>query len=319
MAPMADRWTLSPRAFRGVALGAVIALTLTIVSGAAVRLTGSGLGCDTWPKCDTTSVVAPLQFHAWVEFGNRLVNALVTVAALGAFAAALRRRPRRRDLTWLSFGLVIGLIAEVVLGGIVVYTKLDPVLVSLHFLLGLVFLAVAVVLHQRSGRPDRTAPAQPLVGSVPMALARLTLLALAVVVTIGTVVTSTGPHGGAPGTPRYHLSLHAVAQLHGTSVEAFLAVTLLMFGFLIRSGAPPRVIGRAEVMLLALVAQAAVGYTQYFDHDPVGVVALHVAGATLLVIATLHFYFGLWSRPPVETAAVDRSAADGPALAEAIG
>ena len=319
MAPMAERWTVSPRAFRAVAFGAVVALALTIISGAAVRLSGSGLGCDTWPKCDTTSVVAPWQFHAWVEFGNRLVNALVTVAALGAFAAALRRRPRRRDLTWLSFGLVVGLIAEVVLGGIVVYSKLDPILVSLHFLLGLAFLAVAVALHLRAGVPDGAEPAQPLVGSVPITLARLTLLALTVVVTLGTVVTSTGPHGGAPGTPRYHLSLHTVAQLHSTSVEAFLAVTLLMFGFLVRSGAPPPVLRRAEVMLLALVAQAAVGYTQYFDGDPVGVVAVHVAGAALLVVATMRFYFGLWSRPPIETASLAQAGAAGPALAEAVG
>lgn len=298
MGPMSSRWSVSPRAFRRIALAAVVALVLTVISGAAVRLTGSGLGCDTWPKCDTTSVVAPLQFHAWVEFGNRLINALVTIASIGAYIAAVRRRPRRRDLTWLSFGLVLGLVAEVVLGGIVVYSKLNPVLVSLHFLLGLAFLAVAVVLHERSRLDDDRQPARPLVGAWQIRLARLCLLALTVVAVLGTVVTSTGPHGGSPGTPRYHLSLHAVAQLHGTSVEAFLAVTLLMLWTLVRSGAPAAVLRRAEIMLVALVAQAAVGYTQYFEGDPVGIVALHVAGASLLVIATIHYYFGLWARAP---------------------
>ena len=302
---MWSRWSVTPGAFRRVALAAVVALALTVISGAAVRLTGSGLGCSTWPKCDGTSVVAPMQFHAWVEFGNRLINALVTIASIGAFVAARRRRPRRRDLSWLSFGLVVGLVAEVVLGGIVVYTKLNPVLVSLHFLLGLAFLAVAVVLHQRARLQDDGGPARPLVGRLQIALARLCLLALTVVAVLGTVVTSTGPHGGAPGTPRYHLSLHAVAQLHGTSVEIFLGVTLLMLWTLARSGAPPAVLRRAEIMLVALAAQAAVGYTQYFEGDPVGVVALHVAGASLLVIATIHYYFGLWERASASAGAPD--------------
>ncbi len=294
---MPDRWTVSPIAFRRIALGAVVALVLVIVSGAAVRLTGSGLGCSTWPKCDATSVVAPMQYHAWVEFGNRLINAVVTVAALGAFAAALRRRPRRRDLTWLSFGLVVGLVAEVVLGGIVVYTKLNPVLVSLHFLLGLAFLAEAVVLYERARLDDRAGPVRDLVGPAPMRMAQIGLGALAVVATLGTVVTSTGPHGGAPGSPRYHYSLHAVAQIHGTSVEIFIALTVVMMWTLVRSGAPRPVLRRAEIMLVTLLAQAGVGYAQYFGGDPVGVVAIHVAGASLLVVATLHHYFGLRARP----------------------
>jgi len=122
-----------------------------------------------------------------------------------------------------------------------------------------------------------------------------------VVVALGTIVTSTGPHGGAPDAPRYHFSLHAVAQIHGTSVEVLLAVTLLMLWSLVRSGAPKGVLHRAEVMLIVMAAQAGVGYAQYFDGDPVGIVAVHVAGASLLVIAVLHFYFGLWAR--VRTAA----------------
>lgn len=305
MGPMSGRWTISPDTFRRITLAAVVALTLTVVSGAAVRLTGSGLGCSTWPKCDSASVVAPMQFHAWVEFGNRLINALVTVASIGAFAAALRRRPRRSDLTWLSFGLVIGLVAEVVLGGIVVYSKLNPVLVSAHFVLGLAFLALAAVLHQRARLADERAAARPLVGPLQIGLSRLCLGLLTVVVILGTVVTSTGPHGGSPDTPRYHLSLHAVAQLHGTAVEVFLALTLIMLWTLARSGAPAPILRRAEILLVALVAQAAVGYTQYLAHDPVGVVALHVAGASVLVIAAVHYYFGLWERAPLAARAPD--------------
>jgi cytochrome c oxidase assembly protein subunit 15 len=276
-------------------------LALTIISGAAVRLTGSGLGCPDWPSCTTTSVVAPLQGHAWIEFGNRLINALVTVASIGAFVAALRRQPRRGDLTILSAGLVAGLLAEVMLGGLVVYAKLAPALVSVHFLLGLVFLANAVALHDRARRPDTYAAegGRPvvLVGRVQLGLSWLALVALAVVVTLGTVVTSTGPHGGSPTAKRYGFSLHAVAQLHGASAEAFMAITLALLWSLSRTGAPRAVIRRAQVVFVAMVAQAAVGYIQYFNHDPVGVVAIHVAGASLLVIAVLRFHLGLWAHP----------------------
>jgi len=280
-----------------MALVAVCALTLTIISGAAVRLTGSGLGCPNWPDCTATSIVAPLRFHAWVEFANRLINAAVSVASIGMLAAALLRRPRRRDLTWLSAAMVLGLAAEVVIGGIVVLTKLDPVVVSIHFLVGLAFLAVAVILHQRSKPPDSAPPARPMVGKGQIALARLAMAALVVVASLGTVVTSTGPHGGSPGTPRYPFSLHSVAQLHGSSAEVFLAITLAMLWSLSRSSAPRPVINRGLVMLLALGAQAAIGYTQYFSGDPVGIVALHVAGASLLVIAAVQYYMGLWTHP----------------------
>lgn len=305
MTAMPPRWTVSPRTFRRIALAVVVALALTIISGAAVRLTGSGLGCPDWPNCTRASVVAPLQSHAWIEFGNRLINAVVTVACIGVLVAALRRHPRRRDLTLLSMGVLIGLVAEVVLGAVVVYSKLDPVVVTIHFLLGLVFLAVAVWLHERAGRPDDPAPASPLVGSLVIGLARLGSLALAVVVTLGTVVTSTGPHAGAPDVPRYHLSLHAVAQIHGTAVEAYLGLTLLMLWMLVKTGAPSPVLRRAEVLLGALGVQAAVGYTQYLSGDPVGLVALHVAGASVLVVAALRFYFGLWSRAALSPRAAD--------------
>jgi cytochrome c oxidase assembly protein subunit 15 len=296
-------WSVSPRAFQWIAAGAVWALVLTVISGAAVRLTGSGLGCPDWPDCTASSVVAPLQLHAWVEFGNRLVNAIVTLAAVGAFLAARRRRPRRADLTLLAGGLVVGLLAEVVLGALVVHYRLAPALVMAHFLFGLVFLAGAVVLHHRAAIPDEQATAArvPVVGRLPTTLARLQLIAIAVVVTLGTVVTSTGPHGGDPTARRFGFSLHTVAQLHGTSVEVLLCLTVVTMWALARSGAPGRVMRRAELLLVALVAQAAVGYAQYLSGDPVTLVAFHVAGACVLVVAALHFYFSLFAPAVVAT------------------
>jgi cytochrome c oxidase assembly protein subunit 15 len=277
-------------------------MALTIVSGAAVRLTGSGLGCPDWPKCTATSAVAPLQVHAWIEFGNRLVNAFVTIAALGAFGAALLRAPRRRDLTWLSAGLVVGLVVEVALGGLTVQHKLAPGFVMAHFLVAIVFLADAVVLHYRSGLPEpdesgRWPAPVLLVGRPVLWLARLVLLATAVVITLGTIVTSTGPHGGDPTARRFGFSLHRVAQLHGASVETLLALTILLLWSLARSHPPTAVMRRAEIVLVAMVAQAAVGYIQYSNGDPVGVVAVHVAGASILVIAMLRFYLGLTDYP----------------------
>ncbi len=134
-----------------------------------------------------------------------------------------------------------------------------------------------------------------MVGRSSLILARLQLLATAVAATLGTVVTSTGPHGGDPKARRFDFSLHTVAQLHGTSVEILLALTLILMWNLARTGAPGPVMRRAQVVLVALVAQAAVGYSQYFTGDPVALVAVHVAGACALVVATLRFYLGLWA------------------------
>ena len=296
---------IGPEGFRRVALAAVWALVLTIVSGAAVRLTGSGLGCPDWPQCTHASVVAPLQLHAWVEFGNRLINAAVSIASIGALVAAWRRAPRRRDLTLLSAGLVVGLLAEIVMGAVVVYSKLNPTLVSLHFLLGLAFLAVAVVLHDRAGRPDAALDRRAMVPPAQILLSRTLLIGLAAVAALGTVVTSTGPHGGDPTARRYHFSLHSVAQLHGTAVEVFLAISLLTLWLLVRHGAPRPVVKRGQIMLASLIAQAVVGYSQYLNGDPVALVGVHVAGASLVVVTTIRFHLGLWSHVPAAAACDD--------------
>ncbi|MHB1535594.1 MAG: COX15/CtaA family protein, partial [Acidimicrobiales bacterium] len=307
---------LSPARFQTIAGLSVWALALLIVTGAAVRLTGSGLGCADWPNCTRSDLIAPLQFHAWVEFANRLVNAVITIASLGAVVAALARAPRRRDLTLLSLGLLIGLLVEVVLGALTVESGLAPGYVSADFLLAVVFLADAVVLHHRAGLPDAppagavaaaaipgagrarlTGPACRRVGRRPLILARLLLVNASIVVVLGTVVTSTGPHGGAPTAPRYHLSLHRVAQLHGSSVEVFLVLTLLTLWAMARSGAPPDIMRRGEVLLAVLVVQGGIGYTQYLAGDPAGLVQLHIVGAVALIVAVLRFNLALTGRP----------------------
>jgi len=304
-------WALSatPVFYRRSAALAVAALAVGIVSGGAVRLTGSGLGCRDWPGCTVTSIVAPLQYHAWIEFGNRLVNVLITIGVVLVAIAAFRRRPRRRDLVALSGGLVAGIFAEVVLGGETVLHKLAPPFVMAHFLLAMVLLVNAVVLYNRARQPEDVAgppkggatlpPPRRLVRPSHVVASRCMLGLTAVVVVLGTVVTSTGPHAGAPGVRRFGFSLHTVAQLHGPSVEVLLAVTVATLWSMHRSRVAPAVLRRGEVLLVVLVSQAAVGYTQYLTGDPVLLVGVHIAGATTVVIAMVTFNLGLYTREPV--------------------
>src|SRR5919202_2069669 len=145
---------VSPAAYRRLTAVVTVAVAFIIVTGGAVRITGSGLGCPDWPTCAQDRLVAPWEYHAMVEFVNRTVTGLVSVAVIVAVLASLLRRPRRRDLTWLSLGLVGGVVAQIVLGGLTVLFELKPGFVMAHFLLSLVLLADAVVLHHRARLPD---------------------------------------------------------------------------------------------------------------------------------------------------------------------
>lgn len=287
---------------------AVVALALIIVSGAAVRLTGSGLGCPDWPTCAAGRVVAPWRYHALVEFGNRLITVALSLVVMLCVLGALVRERRRRDLTWLALGLVGGLMAEIVLGGITVLEKLAPPFVMAHFILAVLFLADGVILHHRAGLPEEPiagrpgharvrGPAVRLVSAEQLLLARLLLVATGLVVVLGTVVTSSGPHGGDPRAPRFGYSLHDVAQLHGSSVEVYLVFTLATLGLMIRSRAPRKVIRAGELLLATMVVQGAIGYTQYFLGVPAALVGFHVAGAVLVVLTVLRFNLVLTARP----------------------
>jgi heme a synthase len=309
---------LSPAGFRKLAALSVVGLCLIIVSGAAVRLTGSGLGCPDWPTCAAGNVVAPWRFHAWVEFGNRLITGGLSVAIVLAVLGALVRRTRRRDLNLLSYGLVAGLVAEIILGGLTVEHKLAPGFVMSHFLLAILFLADAVILHHRAGLPEEpspgrqgrsrvTGPVVHLVSGEQRALGRLLLVATMVVITLGSVVTSTGPHGGAPNAPRFGFSLHDVAQLHGSSVEVYLVFVVITLWLMVRSGAPRVIVRSAEALLVAIVIQGAIGYIQYFSGVPAWLVEIHVAGAVIVAIAVLRLNLVLTARPavvPTEVAVV---------------
>ncbi|MDQ6728535.1 MAG: COX15/CtaA family protein [Actinomycetota bacterium] len=291
------RPTLSPPAYRRITLVAMVALVFIIVTGGAVRLSGSGLGCPDWPTCASNRIVAPWQYHAMVEFGNRTITGLVSVAVILAVLGSLLRVPKRRNLVWLSVGLVGGVVGQIVLGGLTVLFKLRPGFVMAHFLLSMVLLADAVVLHHRAGRP--AGPTRPAVSGDLLALGRLSVAAAAIVIFLGTVVTSSGPHGGDEHAERLPFLLKDVTRLHGIAVMLFLAIVLLSLWRLWKAGAPPVLMRRGEQLLAVLVAQAGVGYVQYFTGVPVVLVGIHILGAATVWVAVLRFHlaFSVPDRP----------------------
>jgi len=284
---------VSPSAYRRITLMAVVALGFIIVTGGAVRLTGSGLGCPDWPTCDADRVVAPWDYHAMVEFVNRTITGLVSVAVMLAVLGSLLRRPRRRDLVWLSLGLVGGVLGQIILGGLTVLFHLAPPLVMGHFLLSMVLLADAIVLHHRAGETGgdkRTAPS--VVSPELRLLGRLVVVVAGVAIFLGTVLTGAGPHGGDEDVERLPLFVPDVARLHGLSVMIFLALVLVTLWRLRRDGAPTGLLRRGDVLLVAVAAQAAVGYVQYFTGVPVVLVGVHILGATVVWATALRFLLG---------------------------
>ena len=295
---------LSPRAYSKLTLAALIALAAIVVTGAAVRLTGSGLGCPNWPTCAEGQIVAPLEYHAMVEFVNRLVTGVVSVAVILAVLGALFRVPRRRDLTWLALGLVGGVIGQIVLGGLVVLSHLWPPLVMGHFVLSMLLLFDAMVLHHRATQPD-DGEVRAAVAAGQVTQGRLLVVSAAIAIFLGTVVTGSGPHAGSHDgelIERLPLDVGTVARLHGISVMVFLVFTLFLLWNVQRGGALSSVVRRGVVLLVVLVAQAGVGYLQYFLSVPAALVALHVAGAVAVWLSVLRFALGMHVHVPTRVA-----------------
>ena len=287
------------------ALAGIVVSALIILTGAAVRLSQSGLGCTNWPDCTAHSIGAagatgdPL-IHRWIEFGNRLVTVAIFVVAIGVCIAVWRFRlptGRRRDLIWLAAAQPAAIVLQAVLGGLVVLTKLNPALVSLHFLASVALVAATVGLYVRcqegTGRP------------VPFVPRTVRLAAIGIVGTIalmmaaGTVVTGTGPLAGAANVARYHLPLEGATQLHADIgwLLAGLMVALLLG---LRLAAAPRKAVRLGWLLLGLIAlQGVIGYTQYFTGVPAGLVWCHVTGSVAIWITALLLPYSLRDRGSV--------------------
>jgi len=290
---------LSPLAYRRITIVAAVLLAIIIVTGGAVRLSDSGLGCPSWPNCSSGQLTAHAQSdsHQWIESLNRMFTGLVSVAVIVAVLGSLVRIPKRMDLVWLSLGLVAGVFAQAVLGGLTVLFDLKPGFVMAHFLLSIVLLTNALVLVRRAGQPD--APAHAVVTGRTIALGRVLLVLASLVLVTGTVVTGAGPHSGGgekDDVSRLDLRIPEVARVHGAMVMIFLAAVLAMVWLLRRDRAPRTVQQRATLLLVVLVAQAAVGYVQYFNDIPAVLVGVHIAGATAVWSAVVALYLGCFER-----------------------
>jgi cytochrome c oxidase assembly protein subunit 15 len=286
---------ISASQYRRITFVAAIALGAIIVTGAAVRLTESGLGCVDWPACSQHEIVAQSGFHPMIEQLNRdftgLISIAVAVAVLGAFA----RVPRRRDLIWWSLGLVAGLVGDIVLGGIVVLTKLWPPLVMAHFMLSAAILWDAVVLHHRAGHDG--SPGVLTVAPVLRTLSGVLVGAAGLVLLTGTVVTGTGPHAGDQHASRLPFVLEDVARIHSLTVWTFLALTVATLVAAVRTDATRVTRRHLGVLAGLIVAQGAVGYTQYFLGVPPGLVMLHIVGAVAVWVASLLLFLDLYAHP----------------------
>ncbi|HVL03452.1 MAG TPA: COX15/CtaA family protein [Acidimicrobiales bacterium] len=298
--------SVSPASYRRITLFAVLALAFIVLTGAAVRLTGSGLGCSDWPTCEQGRL-GPGEITdapAMIEFVNRLITGLVSVAVILAVAGAARRIPRRRDLVWLAAGLVAGVLGQIVLGGLVVLFELSPRLVMGHFLVSMLLLWNAVVLHHRAGRTG--GPVTPLVGRSLVHLTRAIFVVGALVVFTGTVVTASGPHAGDSQAARLGLDVPDVARVHGIWVVALVVLTLVLTIASARQATPPDVQRASRLLLGVLAGQAAVGYTQYFTGVPALLVGVHILGAIAVWIAVVHVNLVVSGPPAADPAPLPR-------------
>jgi heme a synthase len=294
---------VSPTVVSRVALANAVANGAIVVTGGAVRLTGSGLGCPTWPRCTRGSFVPTreLAVHGAIEFGNRMVTFVLTVVAIATVAAVFRSV--RRDLRPWAVVSLLGIPAQAVLGGITVLTKLNPWIVAAHFVLSSVLVAVATLLWLRSREPGVgellvRRPLAQLVGGIA--------LAGAAVVAVGTVVTGSGPHSGDAHSRRTGLDPEQVAQLHADLVFLLIGLTVALVVALKATDAPGRVRRAARDLLIVELAQGVVGFVQYFTHLPVLLVLVHMLGAVLIVAYTARL---LWSvRGPATELPLDAAA-----------
>lgn len=288
-----------PRWMRIVFLANLVAQTAIVVTGAVVRLTGSGLGCPTWPECVEGSYVPVARqaeaWHKYVEFGNRLLTfavgiiAIVTVIAAVTYTVRRARagQSRRPSILWLGIAPLLGTVAQAVLGGITVLTGLNPATVGLHFLVSIALIAAAVALVARS----RDAGDQPITYFVRKEVRLYTWALIAVtglVVILGVVTTGSGPHSGDSDSElRFPFDPRTVAWLHADVVLLFIGM-LIGYMILLRVTSAPSRVWRNTLILVAItLVQAAVGYTQYFTGLPVLAVTVHVTLACLLWVTVL--------------------------------
>jgi cytochrome c oxidase assembly protein subunit 15 len=295
-------WSPTAATMRRWAVTAVVVNAGITVTGAAVRVTGSGLGCPEWPRCTPDSFVpiahpevSPI--NMMIEFGNRMLTTVVLIVALACLVAAIRLAPRRRDLVRLAWLQPIGVAAQALWGGVVVRSALNPVTVSVHFLISIGLIAACYALFARSIEGD----AKP-VRLVHRDLRTLGFVLVGAVFTLliaGVVVTGTGPHSGDVAASRFDFDIETVARIHADFVWIVVGLTFSLLFALHVTDAPGRARRAALVLFGVELAQGVIGYVQYFTAVPAALVGAHVVGATLVWIATLRVVYMMRSRGPL--------------------
>lgn len=289
-----------PRLMRLLAIVAVVAQAGIAVTGSVVRVTGSGLGCPDWPSCFPGSLVPDPRYdvallHQWVEFGNRLLTGALGVVAAACLLGALATRPRRRRLTWLAFAMPAGVAAQAVIGGITVLAGLAWWTVSVHFLVSMVLVWLAVLLVRATGEAD--GPPTLVLPRPARGLVTLASAVLAALLAAGTLVTAAGPHAGDSQTPRLGIGVPALAQLHADLLVGYLGL-LVGLGFLLRAVRAPAPVHRRYRLLIAVVlAQGGLGAAQYALGVPETLVSFHVLGASLVTAAAAALWAAMTERP----------------------
>jgi cytochrome c oxidase assembly protein subunit 15 len=270
-APGTDRW------LRPLGWASLVANIVLVVTGGAVRLTGSGLGCPTWPRCTDRGFTphGAYSVHSVIEFGNRMLTFVLVAVAVATFLAAWRSG--RSELRRLALVLALAIPTQAVIGGITVLTDLNPWIVSFHLLLSLAVVGVAVVFLQRIDHPHPVRAHGPLV-----TLAWLTFGAAWVVLYVGTVVTGSGPHAGDASAPRNGLDPLQLSQLHADAVFLFVGLTVGLLLALLTTGARAEARTAVLVLLGLEVGQGAIGFVQYATDLPVVLVGFHLLGAALI-------------------------------------
>ena len=261
-----------------------------VLTGAAVRITGSGLGCPTWPECTYGSYTpvagqAEGAFHAWIEFGNRLLTFLLLFAAVAVVIYAIKKA--RRDLLWRALLQVLGIFGQGIIGGITVLTDLNPLAVASHFILSIFLIAGAVSIVARGRSP--LISIRPTETKVKI-LAHVQVLLTFIVIVIGTLVTGSGPHAGDIDAPRLKLDERAITWLHADAVIALFGVSLAL---LVLSEISPETKRRVKIFFAITLAQGFVGYAQYVLGLPELLVVVHVLGSTLVWIASWRIWLSI--------------------------
>ncbi|WP_121841933.1 heme A synthase [Streptomyces sp. S5] len=298
LAFIAARWTPSPGIVRRAALTALVMAVVIVVTGGAVRLTGSGLGCPTWPKCteDSLTSTREMGLHGAIEFGNRMLTYVLCAAVGWAIIAARSAKPRRRALTrlgWAQFWVVMG---NAILGGIVVLVGLNPYTVAAHFLLSTALIALATVMWQRTREGDE--PARPLVGKPLRQLVQVMVAVTALLIAVGTVVTGAGPHAGdSSDVPRMPLDWEMVSRVHAVLAWVVVALAFALWFVLKAVDAPARPVARTREFFVILLLQGAIGYVQYLTDLPEILVGLHMLGSCLVWIGVVRLLLALRERP----------------------